>query len=923
MHSIPSPYDFSVERAFSSLEERASARTDLDSEEDAIAFYLHTSGSTGHPKLVPWKQRTIVAIILTVHTHRPHSIGETVYTNMSLSHAAGALLSWAYLLGLRGRFIFLAALQPPTAISVLKDLQNPSVERGELIFSPNILEDLCDGPHRETGIEASTLKHFKAVTVSGAPLRQDVGFLLSHSGIRLMSTMGMSETGSLSAFYPHVSRNPDDWQYFAWVDTYRIEMVPVSEDDVSLRELVVFPKSITPCVLNQHDPDCFSTNDLFQRHPDPAKHMLWKHVGRKDDLIVLSNGLKANARQLDSLLCASPLIEKVALFGRGRFQVGALISPVLGEDSSSQAYQDNVWSYVATSVNPVVPQYARFVRPLLLFASVEKPFLFTDKGTLRTQATLALYQGNIDTAYIAFLSGDADASTLPSPAFRAGDRNMVVRFLTDIVSTSIGRRIEEDTDVFLAGGDSMMAMRVTSALEAALRRSDIERHLSRNIVYKYPTISVLADMVLAMLESTADAGNGARKARSPPSVQASLATHRQAFLERIRAISDEKGDLGVCVDTGNEVVFAITGTTGSLGVFLVSQLLLDYAIRKVYLLYRKRPGSSARELHERAFTTKGADFAPLSTALATGRAIFVEVDIVQPSLGIDNGLYMQIASEITHIVHAAWAVNFNLSLKSFEPHLIGVQRIVDLALSAPKSVPPRILFLSSVAVMGGRPGVAACPVPECPLESTETYGSMGYGQSKFVAEKLLEAACEHVPRLSVAIVRSGQLSGSLNGRWARSEYVPIIMKASVQLGKVPDKLADARWLPLDIAAEALLKLATHSNFSPRRGHAAFYHLEAARTTSWPRIAAAICRFPSSIGRAEQCQLVLGEDWLAAVANGPDNVARRLLPFFETMFSRNVGPVSLETLKMREIIGELLDFVVNEELLERYVAYACE
>jgi thioester reductase-like protein len=91
--------------------------------------------------------------------------------------------------------------------------------------------------------------------------------------------------------------------------------------------------------------------------------------------------------------------------------------------------------------------------------------------------------------------------------------------------------------------------------------------------------------------------------------------------------------------------------------------------------------------------------------------------------------------------------------------------------------------------MGGRPNGAMERILERALGSVETCGTMGYAQSKYIAEKLLEEACSRQPKLSVAIVRAGQLSGSLGGRWAKSEHIPILMKASVQLGKVPIDLA--------------------------------------------------------------------------------------------------------------------------------------
>jgi thioester reductase-like protein len=91
--------------------------------------------------------------------------------------------------------------------------------------------------------------------------------------------------------------------------------------------------------------------------------------------------------------------------------------------------------------------------------------------------------------------------------------------------------------------------------------------------------------------------------------------------------------------------------------------------------------------------------------------------------------------------------------------------------------------------MGGLPNVAVEPALERPLGSAETCGDMGYAQSKFVAEKMLEAAASRHPDMQIMVVRASQLAGALNGRWTKSEHVPILMKASVQVGKVPADLA--------------------------------------------------------------------------------------------------------------------------------------
>ena len=61
---------------------------------------------------------------------------------------------------------------------------------------------------------------------------------------------------------------------------------------------------------------------------------------------------------------------------------------------------------------------------------------------------------------------------------------------------------------------------------------------------------------------------------------------------------------------------------------------------------------------------------------------------------------------------------------------------------------------------------------------------MGYIESKWVAERLLEAAADQ-HGLNTTIIRVGQLSGAENGFWKTSEWVPTLTKFSHALGCFP------------------------------------------------------------------------------------------------------------------------------------------
>ena len=63
--------------------------------------------------------------------------------------------------------------------------------------------------------------------------------------------------------------------------------------------------------------------------------------------------------------------------------------------------------------------------------------------------------------------------------------------------------------------------------------------------------------------------------------------------------------------------------------------------------------------------------------------------------------------------------------------------------------------------------------------------SLGYTESKWVAEMIIAAAARNTP-LRPTVARVTQLSGGVNGAWKESEWFPSMIAASVALGCMPN-----------------------------------------------------------------------------------------------------------------------------------------
>jgi thioester reductase-like protein len=55
-------------------------------------------------------------------------------------------------------------------------------------------------------------------------------------------------------------------------------------------------------------------------------------------------------------------------------------------------------------------------------------------------------------------------------------------------------------------------------------------------------------------------------------------------------------------------------------------------------------------------------------------ALYSTID--QSNLGLDENTIQEMQTTVTQIIHAAWPVNFNLSLPQFTPHIQGVHNLL-------------------------------------------------------------------------------------------------------------------------------------------------------------------------------------------------------------------------------------------------------
>jgi len=217
-------------------------------------------------------------------------------------------------------------------------------------------------------------------------------------------------------------------------------------------------------------------------------------------------------------------------------------------------------------------------------------------------------------------------------------------------------------------------------------------------------------------------------------------------------------------------------------------------------------------------------------------------------------------------------LDFNKALSSYESHIQGTRNLLDMALASPRD--PHFVFTSSVSAAFSWDRSRG-PVPEKLVElSGGVKGSIGYGQSKFVAEQII---CKS--ELHASIVRIGQVCGAPpKGAWATSDWFPILVKTGLSLGYLPTTVGVVSWIDFDVTSQAVLDVA----FSPAVGpESQVLNVVSPRPVGWNKVINGLQSALQNYGKGA-AQVVGFPEWCtllekAAAQNQNDSQAAVKLP----------------------------------------------
>jgi len=371
--------------------------TRRNAQEADAAIIVHSSGTTGLPKLIRKSHKEMMSRLRAIPAichDKSFFIGSWLY----------------YMVGMYSMLLSFVKSGGPTCWANEKLPLVPEAYREILLetrpqmayFNP---VTLIAASSTAEGLQM--LQKCMMVTTTGEVFPEQMGNRLVKSGVHLANEYGMTELAFGLSSATRAPGDPD-WEYLAADPSTapHIQLRPLSDGESStwaggeqLYELIVLPSHPTQDKSWATHPDgSFHTGDVFMKHPTKPRY---KCMGRlcddvkicpEHDLVGL-NALEYEHRAKDG---NADLLDEATLFGNQRPEAGFLLFVKRDCVLSDEDVLQRVWSTVEEHINDVLPvKIAKHMLVVVRDAIVPR----TPKGSIIRPEIYLKFERLVDRAY--------------------------------------------------------------------------------------------------------------------------------------------------------------------------------------------------------------------------------------------------------------------------------------------------------------------------------------------------------------------------------------------------------------------------------------------------------------------------------------------------------------------------------------------
>jgi nonribosomal peptide synthetase MxcG len=397
----------------------------------------------------------------------------------------------------------------------------------------------------------------------------------------------------------------------------------------------------------------------------------------------------------------------------------------------------------------------------------------------------------------------AAAVTVRSAEFVA-PRSPLEELVAETIAEVLGvPRVGMSDEFTNLGGSSLSAVRAASILQHRLGRR-VPAHLLLES-------KSLKDVCSVLEKSREETGEAAALAR---------AIERDATLNP--DIAPRRPPAG---PAPLSTVF-LTGATGFYGTFVLADLLRDTRAHVVCLVRAQTPAAGMARVAS-SLARRGC---AVDSSVLAARITIECGDAERPHFGLSAQALRTWTESADAIVHVAARVHMLLSYASLlASNVLAVESALRFATTGrPKSVH----HVSTVEVLADADPRAPDALVERRTGPSAALLESGYGRSKWVAEKLVEAARDRGVR--AFIHRPGRLMGhSSTGAYNEDDFLVQLLDTCGRVGAAPVLDVVVDMTPVDYASRALVRLAQ----TEPAGDA--FHLVAPEAPAWSSLLATI------------------------------------------------------------------------------------